>query len=234
MCGRFSLHSNAHVVALQFGLAQPFEVAPRYNIAPAAAIVAIRADSRHVRSASLFQWGLIPAWSKSPAIALRLVNARAEHLAEKPAFRNALRWRRCIVPADGFYEWQGSAGHKQPFYIRPRADELFGLAALYEYWQGPSGVVASCAIITTAANSLMRGLHDRMPAILTAADYSHWLDPDHPDPASLPALLRPLASEHMLAYPVGLRVNNARNDDPSLIEADTQTAQRAPEGELRF
>ena len=127
------------------------------------------------------------------------------------------RRRRCIIPADGFYEWQATGGRKQPYYVRPREHELFGFAGLYEYWRGPEGMIGSCTVITTAANELMRPLHDRMPAILSVGDYAHWLDPDNPDPESLVAMLRPAAADRMIAYPVHPRVNNVRNDDPDLI-----------------
>ena len=227
MCGRFSLHSNPHVVELQFGLAQTPELAPRYNVAPGTPILGVRADERHARHATLLRWGLIPSWAKDPSIGHRMINARAEHIAEKPAFRNALRRRRCIIPADGFFEWRAAGARKQPYYVRSAGDELFGFAGLYEYWKGPEGLVASCTIITTEANALMRPLHDRMPVILDAADYAHWLDPDNPDPESLVAILRPAPPERMTAYPVGLRVNNVRNDDPALIEPEAQSDSRA-------
>jgi putative SOS response-associated peptidase YedK len=218
MCGRFSLHSNPHVVGLQFGLTHVPEYVARYNVAPGKPILAVRADERHGRIGVLLRWGLVPSWAKDPSIGHRMINARAEHIAEKPAFRSALRRRRCIVPADGFYEWRAAGARKQPYYVRPREQELFGFAGLYEYWKGPEGVVGSCTVITTEANALMRPLHDRMPAILDAADYAHWLDGDHPDPEALVAVLRPAPAERMIAYPVGLQVNNVRNDDPSLIE----------------
>jgi putative SOS response-associated peptidase YedK len=218
MCGRFALHSNPHVVGLQFGLAVVPAYLPRYNVAPGTPILAIRADDRQARTAIFLRWGLIPSWSRDPAIGYRLINARAEQLAAKPAFRNALRRRRCLIPADGFFEWQPAGGRKQPYFVRPREDELFAFAGLYEFWQGPEGTVASCSVITTEANALMRPLHDRMPAILTPADYAHWLDPDHPDLDSLAAVLRPADPARMQAYPVPLAVNNVRNDDASLIE----------------
>jgi len=205
------------VVELQFGLAHAPAFDPRYNIAPGTPILAVRADASHARSGSFLDWGLIPSWAKDPAIGHRLINARAEQVAEKPAFRSAFRRRRCIIPADGFYEWQATGGRKQPYYIRPRENELFGFAGLYEHWKGPDGVVGSCTVITTAANALMRPLHDRMPAILEVGDYAHWLDPDNPDPDALVAMLRPAASERMTAHPVSLRVNSVRNDDADLI-----------------
>ena len=225
MCGRFSLHSNAHVVSLQFGLAQVPEYAPRYNVAPGTPILAVRAGERGVRRGVLMQWGLIPSWARDPAIGSRLVNARAEHIADKSAFRNALRHRRCIIPADGFYEWRTTGDRRQPYFVCPRDNVLFGLAGLYEHWKGPEGLIGSCTVITTQSNALMQPLHDRMPAILDAADYAHWLDPDNPDPVALLDILRPSPPERMTAYPVSTRVNNVRHDDAELIEpADAEDA----------
>jgi putative SOS response-associated peptidase YedK len=223
MCGRYSLHSDPHVVALQFGLVHPPPFAARYNVAPGTPVLAVRGEATHARTGMMLHWGLIPSWAKDPSIGHRLINARAEHLAEKSSFRNALKRRRCIVPADGFYEWRSANGRKQPYYVRPREQELFGFAGLYEYWQGPEGLIGSCTVITTAANELMRPLHERMPAILQVADYAHWLDPDHPDPASLAARLQPAPSAKMIAYPVSPRVNHVKNDDPGLIDAYTAT-----------
>ena len=227
MCGRFSLYSNPHVVGLQFGLAHTPEFSPRYNVAPGTPILAVRADDRHARQGVLLQWGLIPSWAKDPSIGHRMINARAEHIAEKPAFRSALRRRRCIIPADGFYEWQAAGSRKQPYYVRSREHELFGFAGLYEFWKGPEGLIGSCTVITTEANALMRPLHDRMPVILDAGDYAHWLDPDNPDPEALVAVLRPAPAERMVAHPVSVRVNSVRNDDADLIEPDAHGDNRA-------
>lgn len=218
MCGRYSLHSHPHVVALQFGLAHVPELAPRYNVAPGTPVLAIRADRTQTRSGALLHWGLIPAWAKDPAIGHRLINARAETVLAKPAFRNAFRYRRCIIPADGYFEWAPARGRKQPYYIRPRSDTLFGFAGLYERWKGSDGPIESCTIVTTDANELTRGLHSRMPVILPIEAYAHWLDPENPDPDALAALLKPAADEQMRLHPVSLRVNSVKNDDPDLIE----------------
>lgn len=218
MCGRYALHSHPHVIALQFGLAHEPEYAPSYNIAPGTPILVVRGEATHARSAAMLQWGLIPAWAKEPSIGQHMINARAEHVAEKPAFRAAFRRRRCIVPADGFYEWKAIGGRKQPYYVRPRASELFGLAGLYEYWRDPEGLIGSCTLITTRANASMAPIHDRMPAILGVEDYAHWLDPDHPDPASLLQALRPIPVGKMMAYPVSTRVNSVKNDDSRLLD----------------
>lgn len=221
MCGRYALHSHPHVVALQFGLAHEPAFSPRYNISPGTPALVVRADATHARRAALLQWGLIPSWAKEPSIGHHLINARAEHVADKPAFRSAFRHRRCIVPANGFYEWKATGGHRQPYYVRPLEQELFGLAGLFEHWQGPTGLVGTCTIITTQANSMMAPIHDRMPAILSIEDYAHWLDPDHPDPSSLLRALRPHACAKMLAYPVNPRVNSVKHDDARLVEPCT-------------
>jgi putative SOS response-associated peptidase YedK len=219
MCGRYSLHANPHVIALQFGLAHPPEVTARYNIAPGTEILAVRANATSARSGDMLHWGLIPSWAKDATIGQHLINARAETIAEKPSFRAALRRRRCIIPANGFYEWMPTAGRKQPYYVRPVGDELFGFAGLHERWRGPEGPVESCTVITTEANELMRPIHSRMPVILPVEAYAHWLDPDNPDPDALTSLLKPSPAERMTASPVGFRVNSVRNDDSSLLEA---------------
>ena len=222
MCGRFALHSDPHVISLQFGLTDVCASGARYNVAPGTPILAVRADPSRARKGELLRWGLIPSWAKDASIGYRLINARAEHIAQKPAFRSALRRRRCIIPADGFYEWQATGGRKQPYYVRPCEQALFGFAGLYEYWKSGVASIGSCTVITTEANALMRPLHERMPAILEPADYAHWLDPGHPDLEALIGMLRPAAAERMLAYPVAARVNNVRNDDPGLLAAMAQ------------
>lgn len=224
MCGRYSLHSHPNVVALQFGLAQPPQFAARYNVAPGTPVLAVRAHPGHGRSGELVRWGLIPSWAKDASIGQRLINARAETLTEKPSFRAAFRRRRCIVPANGFFEWMPTGGRKQPYYIRPALDdELFGFAGLYERWQGPDGPIESCTIVTTDANEVMRPIHTRMPAILAIEDYAHWLDPDNPDPSALLSILRPAPAERMRAEPVSYRVNSVKNDDPSLLEREARS-----------
>lgn len=221
MCGRFALHGTPHAVALQFGLAHEPTYRPSYNIAPGAAILAVRAEASHARTALMLRWGLIPSWARDPSIGHHLVNARAEHMAERPAFRGALHARRCIVPADGFYEWRTEEGRRVPYYVRPRQGGLFGFAALYEWWEGPDGRIGSCAIVTTAANRTLCKIHDRMPAILSARDYAHWLDPDHPDPVALAAALRPAPDDLVRACRVGILVNKVRNDGPELLTPAT-------------
>jgi len=218
MCGRFALHATPGAIALQFGLAHPPQIVARFNISPGTPILSVHAGPGGTRVGQMLQWGLIPAWAKDASIGSRLANARAETIAEKPSFRSAFRRRRCIVPASGFYEWQATAGRKQPWYIQPQGNALFGFAALYEHWQGPAGQVDSCALITTEPNPLMARIHDRMPVILPVEWYAHWLDPLNPDPASLIAMLRPFPADHMQSHAVSTRVNSVRNEGPALLE----------------
>ena len=218
MCGRYSLHSNPEVIALYFKLGLLPELKPGYNITPSSDVLVVRQDREHGRTAGLFRWGLIPGWAKDPAIGNKLANARAETVAEKPSFRSAFKRGRCLIPASGFYEWKAVAGRKQPYYVHPAGAELFAFAGLAERWNGPDGPVHSCAIITTEANELMRGIHDRMPVILEPGDHDAWLDPGNQETDKLKALLRPCRAEIMAAHPVSTRVNTPRNDEPALLE----------------
>jgi putative SOS response-associated peptidase YedK len=192
----------------------------RYNIAPTQEIAAVRADGeRGCRTLVSLRWGLIPSWAKDPSIGNRMINARAETVAEKPSFRNAMKRRRCLVLSDGYYEWQkkqGPKGPKQPFYFCLNDERPFAFAGLWESWKDPSGSrLESCTIITTEANTLTRPIHDRMPVILPADSYDHWLDPTLHDAAELQPLLRSYPSEEMKAFPVSTLVNSPRNDDPA-------------------
>jgi len=222
MCGRFALYSAAERLEGQFRLPLPFPIAPRYNIAPSQPVLAIRTvRETGTREWTHLQWGLVPAWAQDPKIGHRLINARAETLAEKPAFRNALRYRRCIIPADGFYEWRKQGNRKQPYFIRHREGKLLALAGLWEYWQGADGSeLQTCTIITTDANALIRPLHDRMPAILPEDAYERWLEPtvQRADAQQWLSLLRPAPDDELIAYPVSLRVNDPTYDAPNLIE----------------
>jgi putative SOS response-associated peptidase YedK len=170
------------------------------------------------REVTHVRWGLIPGWAKDPAALPLLINARAETAAEKPAFRGAMRYRRCLVPADGFFEWQRVGREKQPFHMRRRDGAPFALAGLWERWLGPDGSeIDTCALLTTEANELMRPIHDRMPVILDPPDFDLWLDPSVQDVEAIRPLLRPYPSEAMVAFPVSPLVNSARNDDPQCV-----------------
>ena len=220
MCGRFTLFDSAASIAGTFGVAEVPSLAPRYNIAPSQPVTAVRIPpGGGEREVALLRWGLIPSWAKDPFLGNRMINARAETAAGKPAFRSAIRRRRCLVPASGFYEWKRTNGRKQPFYIRRRDGKLFAIAGLWETWVEPGGAaVESCALLTTSANELLVPIHDRMPVIVPPADYDLWLSPEVRDPGELSRLFRPSPSEEMTAFPVGTAVNNPKTDSPDLIK----------------
>ena len=218
MCGRFALLAPGPVIAAQFGVEVAHEIAPRYNIAPTQPVAAVRLNQHGERDLTYFQWGLIPSWAKDPAMGSRMINARSETVAEKPSFRAAFKRRHCLLPASGFYEWQKQNGSKQPIYIRPVDDSLFGLAGLWEVWHDPDGgLLETCTILTTTPNELMEPIHNRMPVIIEPEDYSMWLDPGD-NPQETLHLLRPYSSAEMEAYAVSTAVNNPRNEGPANIE----------------
>jgi putative SOS response-associated peptidase YedK len=212
MCGRFTLTTNLGAIAKRFGVARFLEeVGPRYNIAPTQTVIVVSDDG--TRQLAQMQWGLIPSWAKDPAIWNRMINARAETVATKPAFRVAIRKRRCLIPADGFYEWQQVGHRKQPVYITLKSGGPFSFAALWESWTAPDGrEIKTCTIITTEANDPLKPIHDRMPVILTREAERVWLDPTIQDPARLLPLLTPYPAEEMESYPVSTRVNNPAHD----------------------
>jgi putative SOS response-associated peptidase YedK len=217
MCGRFTLTTNLGAIAKRFGAARFLEeVGPRYNIAPTQTVIVVNDDA--TRHLTQMRWGLIPSWAKDPAIGNRMINARAETVATKPAFRNALRKRRCLIPADGFYEWQPVGRRKQPIYVALKGRDSFGFAGLWEAWTSPDGrEIKTCAIITTEANKLLKPIHDRMPVILSKDAEKVWLDPTIQDPERLLPLLKPYPSEEMEIYQVSTRVNNPDRDGPECI-----------------
>ncbi len=220
MCGRFTLTDPDAELLTQFDLPNLPPLEPRYNIAPSQPVPVVRrAADKAAREMVLVRWGLIPFWAQDPGIGTRLINARAETVAEKPAFREAFRRRRCLVVADGFYEWQKQDGQKQPFYIRMRDGRPFAFAGLWERWRGADDtVIESCTLLTTGPNELMRPLHNRMPAILRPQDYNLWLDPEVQRPDLLQAVLIPYPAQEMIAYPVSRWVNSPDHDDPRCIE----------------
>jgi putative SOS response-associated peptidase YedK len=229
MCGRYELHSHPAAIALAFGLAHPPDVHARYNIAPMTEVPIVRVGAEGQRELVRMRWGLVPRWAKDPSIGARLINARGETIAEKPSFRMPFRRHRCLLPANGFYEWMNVAGgaeggepqRKQPQHVGMADGSLFGFAGLYERWRSEDGdVLDTCTIITTDANALLRPLHDRMPAIIPPEHYARWLDPANAD---VVGLLVPFPAERMTYYPVSTRVNNVRHDDASLIEPDHAT-----------
>ncbi len=215
MCGRFTLRTPAHRLAEAFGVRELPNLRPRYNIAPSQDVVAIRRAAEG-RELALLRWGLIPSWAKERSIGNRMINARAETVAEKPAFRAAFRRRRCLIATDGFYEWRKTdGGAKQPYYIRLADEAPFAFAGLWERWAPPDeDAVESCTLITTAANDLLKPIHDRMPVILAPFDHDAWLDAEAP---SAEALLRPYPADDMIAYPIGRLVNDPRSDEAACI-----------------
>jgi len=219
MCGRFALFTLSENLARQFGVSGAPAVSPRYNIAPSQAVDAVRAAATGGgREVASLRWGLVPSWAKDAAIGNRMINARSETVREKPAFRNAFRRRRCLIPASGFYEWQRREGQKQPYFVTMRDERPFAFAGLWDRWQGPDETaIESCTILTTAANAVVAPIHDRMPVIVSAAEYERWLDPALQDTEPLDGLLVPFPSEEMAAYPVSAKVNAPSNDDAECV-----------------
>ena len=222
MCGRFRVARSKEILEEAFDAEDslsPVEWTPRYNAAPGQAVVAVRQSSKHedterpVRRLALLRWGLIPAWAKDAAAGYKMINARAESAADRPAFGEALRRRRCLIPADGFYEWKRAGKEKLPYCFTLAGDAVFAFAGLWEQWRSPQGqTVESCAILTTAPNELVRDVHDRMPVILAPEAYDLWLDPGFTRVEELQPLLKPYAGA-MRRYRVSSRVNQVKNDD---------------------
>lgn len=221
MCGRFSQSQSAEIIAKAFEVDNVPSLSPRYNIAPTQPVGAIlKAGEQTKRQFQMLHWGLIPSWSKDKKIGARMINARAETVAEKPAFRSAFRHRRCLILADGFYEWKQQDGKKQPFYCRVNDGQPFGFAGLWEHWEGEDGEeIDSCTILTTEPNEVMRPIHNRMPVILDPQDYDLWLDSQVQKPELLQPLLRPYSAEEMATYPVSTNVNKPMNDTAELINS---------------
>jgi putative SOS response-associated peptidase YedK len=218
MCGRFTLSTSPQKLTELLPLFDIPDLAPRYNIAPTQPVAAARiVPGPDRREVALLRWGLVPSWAEDPSIGNRMINARAETVAEKPSFRAAFRKRRCLILADGFYEWQKVGGKKQPFFIHLRDSEPFAFAGLWEHWERDDQSLETCTILTTAANELVRPLHERMPVILAPEAFDRWLDPANQTAAGLAELLRSYSAEAMALYPVDTRVNNPRNDEPACI-----------------
>lgn len=216
MCGRYRLTAKERYLRDQFGLDEVPTWTPRWNIAPTQLVPIVRQKSTAVRrSFDLVRWGLIPSWAKDASIATKTINAMSETAAEKPAFRDALRLRRCLIPADSFYEWKSSgAKQKQPFSIGMADDSTFSFAGLWETWLAPDGnAIETCTILTTTPNALVADVHRRMPAILKREDYERWLDPGIKNPSILAGCLAPFEAASMKKYPVSTRVNHPQNDD---------------------
>jgi putative SOS response-associated peptidase YedK len=219
MCGRFAFYSSHEAIARLFGVVDAASVEPRYNIAPTQFVPVVRTDHAAVRRLAMLYWGLIPGWAKEKAIGARMINARVETARDKPAFRAAYRKHRCIVLADGYYEWQQRPDGKQPWFIRTAVGEPFAMAGLWESWLEKPGEppLESCAILTGEPTAPLAGIHNRMPVVLPPQDYAAWLDPKFDDADKVDALLAQRSHVAMQAVPVSRRVNNARNEGAELI-----------------
>lgn len=219
MCGRFTLTVNPADLKDAFeGYIFPPKFSPRFNIAPSQPVLTIPNDGNNV--ADFFIWGLIPMWAKDPSIGNRLINARGETIAEKPSFRGSFKHKRCLILADGFYEWKSIAGQKTktPYFIHMKDRKPFAFAGLWDTWESPDGSsVKTCTIITTEPNDLMKSLHNRMPVILYPRDYGKWLEPSPQTPDNLLPLIKPFPADDMSAYPVSTLVNKPDNDTPELV-----------------
>ena len=221
MCGRYTLSTPVEKLAGEFDISGPLpDLPPSYNVAPSQEVAAIVAGGGGERRLELLRWGLIPAWADDSSIGSRMINARSETAAEKPSFRKAFKERRCLIPADGFYEWQKTNGGKQPYHLKMRDGRLFAFAGLWESWKGDEeGEIRSCTIMTTDANDLVGEVHHRMPVILPPETYDLWLDPAVREAEQLLSVLGPYPTEDMEAYPVSRRVNNPSNDEPGCVES---------------
>jgi putative SOS response-associated peptidase YedK len=218
MCGRFVQYSDPGVYASAFDLDALPAASPRYNLAPTQQVLVIRKTDEGTRELVPLRWGLVPSWSKGPDSRYSMINARAETVDSKPAYKNAFKHRRCLIPTEGFYEWK-KGGVKTPFLIRRADGEPFGMAGLWEFWRGKEGeTIESCTIIVTEANMLVRELHDRMPVILSPESYAAWLDPENNDAEGLRAMLRPAEPEAWTLVEVSRKVNSPKNDSHDLIE----------------
>ncbi len=223
MCGRFARYSLSRELERYFNALPPsFEIQPNYNTAPTQEMPVIiqLEDTRHIKKR---HWGLVPFWAKDISIGSRMINARIETLSSKPAFKAALKYRRCLIPANGFYEWVGNAGSKQPYFICLPSGEPIAFAGLYEIWEGkeaPPGAspYKSCTIITTEASDSVRDIHNRMPLILKPEAFDEWLDPDNKDPAKIEELLKSYHVKDLTGYPVSRLVNRVENNSKACIE----------------
>ena len=217
MCGRYSLTRPIKTIAEHFGAREiPWEAPPRYNVAPSQ-ILPVVIQGPEGRRLDRMRWGLVPSWARSPEIGNRMINARSETVTEKPAFRNSFKSRRCLVPADGFYEWRREAEGKTPYYIRLKTGDLFAFAGLWAEWNANGTPLRTYTILTAPANRRLQPLHERMPVILLPGQYDLWMQAGAP-PDSLKSLLAPLEQDLLEFYPVSRHVNSPKNDDPECLQ----------------
>jgi putative SOS response-associated peptidase YedK len=217
MCGRFTLRTPAERVKREFQLEEMPPLETRYNIAPTQSILTVRQEADE-REAVMLKWGLIPSWAKDGSIGAKLINARSETVGEKPSFREAFKRRRCIIPADGFYEWKREGNKKQPYFFSLKDDCLFGFAGLWEKWRAPDGEsLETCSILTTNANEALSAVHQRMPVILHPDTYGLWVDEDVRKQDLRKELLRPFPASEMIAYPVSASINSPYHQGKELV-----------------
>jgi putative SOS response-associated peptidase YedK len=218
MCGRFALKTPVAELAAYFSLDETVDLAPRYNIAPGTDIPAIRHSPDGKRVMHLLRWGLVPHWAKDPSLGAKLSNARGETVAEKPSFRDAFKRRRCLVPADGFYEWKAEGRLKQPYYFSMKSGEPFALGGVWESWRAPDGnILRTCCLITTGPNEIMLPVHDRMPVIISPDNYEAWLSGEADDALDL---VRPYPTAGMQKWAVNKRVSRSVEEGPDLVLPD--------------
>lgn len=218
MCGRYTFFSPRESVTRLFDTSVPLPIEARYNIAPTQFVPVIRLDPDGQRELAMLHWGLVPSWAKDKAIGNRMINARAETLAEKPSFKKAFAHRRCLVLASGFYEWRQQDGAKRPYFISRKDSDPIAMAGLWETWRHDAEPLESCTIITTEANEFMQALHHRMPAMLAPEQCGRWLDSETVSMAEAADLLMPLEEDELQAWPVSTRVNNPRNEGAQLLD----------------
>ena len=216
MCGRYRLSRRKQLIDEYFDtVSDGCEWTPRYNIAPTQPVPVVRQNPKEpIRELSMMRWGLIPSWVKDSSVAAKMINARSETAAAKPAFREALKSRRCVLPADAFYEWQRTGKNEQPYCFEVNEGEMFGFAGIWDRWRDPSGkTVETCSILTTTPNVVTSAIHDRMPVILDPDSYDLWLDPGMQDASAASEMLKPYGAQVMRCYPISTRINHVANDD---------------------
>ena len=233
MCGRYAVTSAPEAIRALFGYPEQPNFPPRYNVAPTQPIAIVRLTEGK-RQFALVRWGLLPSWVKDPKDFTLVINARGESVMDKPAFSAAMKRRRCLVPADGFYEWKAIGAAKQPFYVRARSGAPLAFAGLWETWTGPNGEeMETAAIVTTRANRTLAGIHERMPVVIPPDAFNLWLDCANVDDKTAASLIAPAPDDLLEAYEVSTAVNRTANDDPKLIERDFEPIEAQPATSVR-
>lgn len=231
MCGRFGLFSSLEIIKKIFQLDDLPDFSPRYNIPPTSDIPAVWVNEKNERQMDLFRWGLVPFWSKEKPKGAGMINAKAETVFKKPAFRASMKNKRCLIPASGFYEWEKKGKDKQPYFFQPKNGELFAFAGLWDRWEGPEETIVSCTILTTEANDTVKPLHDRMPVIIKTGNHALWLDEEQGDKEKLKNLFIPFPSEEMVGYPVTKSMGKPIFDNPDCVKPINENGQEKKENQ---